>query len=777
MRQRTLFLRPQPSFLAAAAVAVLAVAGVAAANAGGPQSRQRGSVRLTGSPSIPAVNLRTHTLYVPIQCGHTNSCPGKPTGHLLDIIDTSKCNVQVVSRCRVAGQAAGGKGPLAAVLDAKTDTVYVIDSSGAVSVLDGRRCNATKRTHCGVLATIKTGGFDVAGGLNPRTHTLYVAAPSGDVFVIDVARCNARTTRGCKQRVRKVKDPRGPGSVGVDKATNTIYVADGGTDSPGDTVTVINGARCNGTTGTGCGTRPHTITVGSAPFWLTVDPSTDTVYVANNNDNTVSVIDGAGCNRSVSAGCHRHPPAVGTGGGVAFMAEDRSRHTLFVLNQTDGTMSEINTRTCNGHIHSGCPARAHNAWLPWKPPTGENPNAFALVPGTGTAYLVNGGGEAYLAPVSIKRCNALTTSGCRVEAPGAALNGIFPEVDPATDTIYAADSRKNRILVIDGAKCNAGDVHGCKPVATIPFPHPQANLGSIDRATDTLYAADAFANTVHAINIRHCNAHDSSGCSAPAPKMTIGPGPSIPVLDPATHTLYVPEGTNTSHGPLANRIAVLNAATCNVAVTSGCAQTPGAVRVGQNMFVIAVSPKTNTVYAMVQGSSGQSHQVWVVNGAACNATDHSGCASAVVAKAKVGLDPFFGIADDPAHTLYVANNAGGDSPGTVSIINTATCNGSNTSSCAATKPTVSVGRSPLGMALDARAHRLFVADFSHAAVSTIDTSRCNAAQPGGCGAPAREQAVGSQPFFVWVNSKKKTVYVITRSSGGGTFWSIFPTSR
>ena len=678
----------------------------------------------------------------------------------------------------MVGKTEAGDGPLAVVIDQKTDTVYVIDGAGAVSVIDGGRCNATVRTHCGILATVKTGGIDVAGVLDPKTHTLYVAAPSGDVFVIDVANCNAHTTRGCRQHVRKVKDPRGPDAVDLDLATNTVYAADAGTNNPGNTVSVINGARCNGSVGTGCGTKPRVVTVGGQPFWITVDQRTDTVYTANNVDGTVSIIDGAKCNGTVTSGCSRKTRAVKTGGNAGYVAVDQSRHTVFTLNQTDDTMSEFNTNTCNGHEQSGCPARARNERVPWNPPQGYNPGSFTLVPGTGTAYVANPGGESFLAAISIKRCNALTTAGCRVESPSVQLNLAFPEVDPATDTIYAANASKPGIVVLDGAKCNAVDRSGCRPLATIPFPHPQANIGAIDPVTHTLYAADPFANTVYAIDIKHCNARDTSGCSAVAAKMTIGPVPSLPVLNPATHTLYVPEGVKTSSGYNFDEIAVLNAATCNAIVTSGCSQVPGTITVGSFTFVIALSAKTNTVYTASSGPNlSGSRRVWVVNGAACDATDHSGCGTAVVAKAEVGLGPASVVVDDAHNTVYVANNGDGDIPGTVSVLNAATCNGSTTTGCAKPVATVPVDRAPIAMALDTRNRRLYVADYAHATVSIIDGSRCDATHTAGCSKMAPEQQIGSGPGFVFVNQQKGTVYVTEQGNAPNSgAWAIFPAS-
>jgi YVTN family beta-propeller protein len=766
--------------LLAAVIAVLGLAGVAGAMAlgGSGHPSQRGSVILGGIPSNPTANPTTHTLYVPIQCRSVcNGPPGSKAADVLDLINTAKCNAIVVSRCQVVGTAQVGKGPLAVAIDQRTDTLYVANSGeansgGSVAVVDGARCNAIVRTHCGhVLATIRTGGFDVAEALDPRTHTLYVAAPSGDVFVINVAKCTVATTNGCHQRVRKVKDALGPDSIDVDLATNTIYVANGGTNSPGNTVSVIDGATCNGSTGVGCRHTPRTIAVGSAPYSLAVDQATDTVYVANNNDNTVSVINGGTCNSTANAGCHRNPWTVNTGGGPTFAAVDQSRHTLFVVNETDDTISGINTRTCNGHNHAGCPQRARNQRATFNPPTGYNPAAFALDAGTGTAYLISFSSK-FLAPMSLKRCDALVTTGCRVEAPSLPLSLAFPEVDPATDTIYAANAGKPGIAVVNGATCNAQHLSGCSPVATIPFAHEQANLGAIDPVTHTLYASDAFSDTVSAIDIKHCNAHDTSGCSASAPKITVGPGPSLPVLDTTTHTLYVDEGANHS-----NQIAVVDASTCNAKITSGCGQKPAQIIVGPNTYTIAVSTSTDTVYAAVLGPNFLNNSVWVVNGAMCNATDHSGCGSAVVAKARVGLGPFNVIVDDATHSVYVDNNADGDRPGTVSVMNGATCNGAVTTSCARDKATATVGRSPTGMAFDSAAQRLYVADYSHAAVSIVDTSGCNAADTSGCEKPVPEQFVGSQPGFLFVNQKKKTVYATTSGLIPGTgAWSIFPTS-
>jgi len=226
----------------------------------------------------------------------------------------------------------------------------------------------------------------LAAAFNPATGTLYVASPKGDVFVIDAASCNAVTTRGCTQSARKVKVIQGPQALDVDFATDTVYTADAGSGN-GDTVSVIDGATCNGTDGSGCGRAPRTITVGSGAWWVAVDQASGTVYVADNNDGTVSVINGALCNAAITSGCGSIPPTVTTGADPQFVAVDPSSGTAFVMNLGDNTLSGINTSRCNGTVMAGCRNRAQSEQASPDTDPGYNPfpNAFALVAQTGSA--------------------------------------------------------------------------------------------------------------------------------------------------------------------------------------------------------------------------------------------------------------------------------------------------------------------------------------------------------------------------------------------------------
>jgi DNA-binding beta-propeller fold protein YncE len=136
-----------------------------------------------------------------------------------------------------------------------------------------------------------------------------------------------------------------------------------------------------------------------------------------------------------------------------------------------------------------------------------------------------------------------------------------------------------------------------------------------------------------------------------------------------------------------NILSVTSVSRCNAADTSGCGQAPAVVKVGQCTFTLAVSAATDTVYAPSAGSVA------------------SGC-------------------------------TGGD---TVSVINGATCNGTDTAGCGGHFPVMPAGRSPVAVTVDTSTGFVYVTDFASAAVSVLNGSRCNAETATGCEAAAREQ--------------------------------------
>ena len=141
--------------------------------------------------------------------------------------------------------------------------------------------------------------------MNPATHTVYaVNEADSTVSALDATRCNATDSSGCARTSPAMAIGFDGGAVAVDVATNTVYAS----SQVANTVSVLNGARCNATHTSGCTRFAPTTTVGVDPRGIAANPATNTIYVASRTDGTVSVIDGAACNATHDAGCGQSWP-------------------------------------------------------------------------------------------------------------------------------------------------------------------------------------------------------------------------------------------------------------------------------------------------------------------------------------------------------------------------------------------------------------------------------------------------------------------------------------
>jgi YVTN family beta-propeller protein len=716
------------------------------------------TVAVGKAPVAMGLDPETHTVYIANQGSDTVS-----------VLNADHCTTRMASACArdiSSVNLGAGTDPQGVAVDTATDTVYVADNGGWVSVVNGATCNAQDQSGCTEpVARVADAADPMALAVNQATDTVYVTndgpfllGTGKTVSVIDGATCNGSRISGCGQTPATIAVGRGPDAVAVDPTTNTVYVANfgqGGPDSWGDTVSVINGATCDAMETTGCGQSPRTMTVGRGPNWIALDVQDHTAYTANLGDNDVSVLDIATCNAKESSGCGQRPTDVPVGSQPWALSIDPRLHTAYVINDMDQTLSVIDVATCNATVRTSCSGR---------PPTTQvagGAQALLADPATGTVLVADFLDDT-LSLVSATSCSAENITGCRIDPPtvkvGSSPDGLA--FDGATHSLYVANQGDNTVSVINTDRCNASTTSHCgRPVATVHVGKGPVGV-VVDQSTHSAYVTDNGGDTVSVIDTATCDAETTSGCGQVPPTVAAGDNPFGIALDPITDTVYVTDLGASDQG---DTVSVIDGATCNALVRSGCGDTPATVTVGSGPFGIAVNPTTDTVYVANTGQlfvTADGHTVSVIDGATCNASDTSGCGQAAPT-VTVGRAPYGVAVDQATNVIYVVNNAGGDTGATLSIIDGAHCDGADSSGCVSGPPTdLGPGQlAPNGIALDPATHTLFTANFFNASISEIDV----ATLPGKQSAP--RFAVGSAPEDLVLDPGDHTIYASSSLDG------------
>jgi len=239
----------------------------------------------------------------------------------------------------------------------------------------------------------------------------------------------------------------------------------------------------------------HTrVAVGGNPTGIVVNPRTHTVYVANGTDGTISVIDSATCNDFRAGGCRQAPPTISAAG---LFAVDTVTDTIYAANGNDNTVSVVDGATCNGAVHSGC------GQTPATITVGNAPLGAAVDQQAHTLYVESLDGTVSF--VDTRACNAGHTSGCG-QTPPTTTVGDFPfgmTIDQATDDVYVTSRVESDVWVLDGHACNADHSNGCRPTT---IPARMGGFGSdpvIDQAAHTVYVPNNGDGNVSFFRLAH----------------------------------------------------------------------------------------------------------------------------------------------------------------------------------------------------------------------------------------------------------------------------------
>jgi DNA-binding beta-propeller fold protein YncE len=736
-----------------------------------------GAAPVEPGPSAVAADPATHTIYVGEGFNTNGPAAG---GNTVSVIDSRHCNAQDVSRCQGAWPTVTvGNGPSAIAVDRATDTIYVTNNSdNTVSVFNGAICNAQDRSGCGQTpATVPVGSGPIGIFADDANHTVYVANfNDGTISMINSATCNAADLTSCPTTAPPpITVAGGPGDVDVNQRNHTVYVA----NLTG--LSVFDANTCNATEQTGCATIGEAavpicnpVVPWCGPFSAKVDAANNTIYESDGTT-TVFVFDGRRCNARDLTGCATDTPGAvtpfpqpGFEADVA-VAVDVALHSVYVTYQKDDAMIVIDANRCNGSHLAACATFA-----PPEIHTGSDPESVVLDPQTQTLYTGNEVDNT-VSVIAATRCDAQDTRGCRHRSPEVPISAGALAADPAVATTYVATS-STAVAMIDTSDCNAFRTFACHQTPPTVTVGTNPDAVAVNPATHTVYVANqgtpGATGTVSVLSDRACNATEQAGCSTVSTLHVPDGNPVALAVNPLTDTIYVANITSNG-GP--NVISVFNGASCNAAATSGCDQTPANAPTGgdgggggvlTSTEDVAVDQATNTIYATsdTTGNPFVGRNVFVINGTTCDATDTSGCgetpATVDVGSNAIGDANPFGIAVDQAtNTIYTANIDNGEGPGTVSVINGATCNSQDTSGCGQIPTTALAGFGTSGIAVDQITNQIYATNIEDTSVTTINGNRCNGTNTSGCDDSRTDAIVGDYPGSISVDPFVGSAYV------------------
>jgi YVTN family beta-propeller protein len=295
------------------------------------------------------------------------------------------------------------------------------------------------------IAHIPIGNAPETVGVDRDTNTIYVANYIDNTVSVIDGRNNTKIGDD-------IPVGTGPTGIGLNSQTNTIYVA----NSEDNTVSVIDGEN-----NTKIG---DDIPVGKDPEAIGVNEDTNTIYAANNDSNTISVIDGEN-NTKIG-------DDIPVGKGPIDIVVNPSDNLIYVAYQDNNFVSVINGTNYN------------NTKIGEDISVGKGPNTIGANLNTNTMYVANYGSNS----ISLINLTDNTKIGHDV------LVGKGPEdidVNRATNTIYVAHDN-DTISVIDGK--NNTQLGSRIPVGKGP------NAIGVNWDTNTIYVANNWDNSITVID-------------------------------------------------------------------------------------------------------------------------------------------------------------------------------------------------------------------------------------------------------------------------------------
>ncbi|MEP7067914.1 MAG: YncE family protein [Usitatibacter sp.] len=312
-----------------------------------------------------------------------------------------------------------------------------------------------------------------------------------------------------------------PRAVAVNSVTNTIYVA----NEFSNNVTVIDGATL----------ATRTVPVGNRPQYIAVNAVTNKVYVSNGGDSTQTVIDGATLRTSQLVTGSNGPIAVneatsatyvirlGNADEVTRIRPDNTWHTMAIESYAP-VAQVLDARSNKLYVANYATGDVRTVDLNSSsdfPPTKTvavwgHPVALVLNPNTGMLYVI---GEDSRGPINV--VDTATNTAVYYAPAGHAVGAKAIGINTVTNKVYAAFA--GEVAVIDGATHAMTFLPSGTPVAL-----------AVNERTNKIYVATSqgFVTVI-------------DGATNATTRVAIPQNATALALNPLTNKLYVAAGTVT----------------------------------------------------------------------------------------------------------------------------------------------------------------------------------------------------------------------------------------
>lgn len=445
-----------------------------------------------------------------------------------------------------------------------------------------------------------------------------------------------------------------PAGVGVNSTTNKIYVANDDSNS----LSVVDGVS---------NSVSATVNLGTDPWGVAVNKTTNKIYVSNKGSNTLAVVDGTNNTVATNVTVQTMPYGV---------AVNETTNKIYVANYVSNTVSVIdgsnNTVVTNITVGSAPAGIAVNEvtnkiyvtnyssnnvsvidgtnnTVSTTVTVGTGPNGVAVNPTTNTIFVAN-----YFGP-SVSVINGDTNTVTTTITTNITPYGVV--VDAALNRIYVSTRDSSGLTVINGV--------GNAILATVPVAgNPFGFAVGINTTTKMVYISGRNNSLVTIV--------DSTN-DIPVSTVNLLTSPEGVAVNEATNKVFV------AHRTASGKVQVYNASNNSLEAT---------VTTGSTTYGVAANPITNKIYASNFGSA--------------NVSIIDGTNNTVSGTVNVGTGPWGVAVNKVTNKIYVANRDT-DNVSIINGVNNAVTN-------------VTVGDSPIGVTVNHVTNKIYVAQANGVAV-------------------------------------------------------------